>query len=302
MPRKVIITNNGSLSHVVCLTSAIKALHESNPGQFATDVRCNGMELFHNNPHITVINTEALEVNCTVSEPNRHMTDAIASKLGTFLGVCVGVKDVRGDIYQTAGEKASTVLLEGILGYSKPYMLIHAGYGYGKAGKWWDGWDNIIASMPETLFVQVGNIGDRDNKTPDYHYPLKDAKNLVSVIDKTPNMRDLFRLVYHADAVLTTRGFFTYLGDALDRPYLVTPTVEQVKALKIDRREIRQVEPMRSTANHSAKPGCPTGRCGQTGWVPTKVNAEGAGIPHRPIASIRRSNIPAKQPIPVIGR
>ena len=60
--RRLILRNFQSPGDIVMLTAAVRDLHRSNPGQFVTDVRTPCPQLWENNPHLTPLKEDYLEL------------------------------------------------------------------------------------------------------------------------------------------------------------------------------------------------------------------------------------------------
>jgi len=55
--RRLILSSRQSPGDILMLTAAVRELHRSHPGQFATDVRTPVPELWTNNPYLTPLDT-----------------------------------------------------------------------------------------------------------------------------------------------------------------------------------------------------------------------------------------------------
>jgi ADP-heptose:LPS heptosyltransferase len=92
----------------------------------------------------------------------------------------------------------------------RPYWLIAAGGKYDYTIKWWHRrrWQEVVDHFNgKLLFVQVGENGH-------YHPPLK---NVLDFRGKT-TLRDLIRLVHHADGILCPVTLHMHLAAAVPLP------------------------------------------------------------------------------------
>lgn len=186
------------------LTAAARDLHLAHPGKFATDVRTSCPAIWENNPWITPIaddDSDARTLDChypLIHQSNRapyHFIHAFAQHLGDQLGIHIPLTEFKGDIHIAEKEKRWMSQVMEQTGEDTRFWIINAGGKYDYTIKWWDWrrYQQVVDHFKgRILFVQVGEKGH-------YHPPLDGVLDLRG---KT-NLRQLIRLVYHADGVLS---------------------------------------------------------------------------------------------------
>jgi ADP-heptose:LPS heptosyltransferase len=216
---KWIFENWLSPGDIVMLTAAIRDLHRAYPGRFITDVRTSCPALWEYNPWLTPLKKEDADVRSMVCnyplihQSNTgpyHFIHGFLEYLNDQLGLRIRVTEFKGDIHLSDEEKAQPGPVEAALGEPKPYWIIAAGGKYDYTIKWWHRrrWQEVVNHFRgKLLFVQVGEKGH-------YHPPLK---NVLDLRGKT-TLRDLIRLVYHADGILCPVTLHMHLAAAVPLP------------------------------------------------------------------------------------
>jgi ADP-heptose:LPS heptosyltransferase len=217
--KKWIFENWLSPGDIVVLTAAIRDLHRAYPGRFLTDVRTSCPALWENNPYLTPLKKEDAEVRSMVchyplihrsnSAPN-HFIHGFIEYLNEELGLRIRPTEFKGDIHLSGEEKERPGPVEESLCEPCPYWIIAAGGKYDYTIKWWHRrrWQEVVDHFKgKLLFVQVGEKGH-------YHPPLK---NVLDLRGKT-TLRDLIRLVYHADGILCPVTLHMHLAAAVPLP------------------------------------------------------------------------------------
>lgn len=209
-PKKLIITNGLPPGDCVMLTGAIRDLHYWNHGKFRTDVRTPHPDLWMHNPYIEHVDDddpEALRLDADyhlVHESGRphHFREAFTDALSKRLNVFSKPVEFRGDIYMTDEEKAAPVhRIEG------KYLLIAPGYKSDYTAKRWGfaRWQEVVDRFePKIKVVQVGSANDT-------HPKLSGVTNLIG---KT-SLRDLIKLVYNAECVISLNSLAMHLAAAV---------------------------------------------------------------------------------------
>lgn len=216
---KWIFRNWLSPGDVVMLTAAIRDLHRAYPGKFQTDVRTSCPALWQNNPHLTSLDENAPGVRTLTmhyplihqcNQAPYHFIHGFIEYLNDELNLRIKPTDFRGDIHLTEEEKARPSLVEETTGDRRPYWVIASGGKYDYTIKWWHRrrWQEVVDQLRgRTRFVQVGQEGH-------YHPPLK---GVVDLRGKT-NLRELIRLIYHADGVVCPVTLHMHLAAAVPLP------------------------------------------------------------------------------------
>jgi ADP-heptose:LPS heptosyltransferase len=216
---KWILENWLSPGDVVMLTAAVRDLHRAYPGRFLTDVRTACPGLWQHNPHLTPLKPKARGVRSLVchyplihtsNTAPYHFIHGFIEYLNQELGLQIRPTEFRGDIHLSQQEQQSPGPVEQRLGTPRPYWLIAAGGKYDYTVKWWHRrrWQQVVDHFRDRLlFVQVGEKGN-------YHPPLE---GVLDFRGKT-SLRDLIRLVHHADGVLCPVTLHMHLAAAVPLP------------------------------------------------------------------------------------
>jgi len=223
--QKLILANYQAPGDVTVLTAAVRDLHRCCPDRFITDVDTDWPELWENNPYVTPLNAADIEVRrieCRYplisfsNERPLHFVHGFIDDLNQQLGLDIKPTRIAGDIYLSDEEKSQPSLMEQITGEAIPYWIIVAGGKFDCTIKWWHirRWQAVVDRLRDRfLFVQVG-AGRH------YHPPLK---GVIDLRGRT-SLRDLVRLVYHADGVLCPVTCMMHLAAAVEmKPDALSP-------------------------------------------------------------------------------
>ncbi|MCB1243828.1 MAG: glycosyltransferase family 9 protein [Verrucomicrobiales bacterium] len=214
--RRLTLHNSLSPGDIVMLTAAVRDLHRSHPGQFITDVRTPCGQLWENNPYITKLDDKGPEgetIEChypLIQHSNQlpfHFIHGFIKFLSERLNVPVTPTEFRGDIYLSDEEKGWMSQVEEITGSKAPFWIIVAGGKRDFTIKWWshERFQAVVDHFQGKIrFVQVGETGH-------HHLPLR---NVIDLRGKT-DIRQLVRLVYHAQGVLCPVTFLMHLAPAV---------------------------------------------------------------------------------------
>ncbi len=216
--RKVILKLSDDLSpgDVVLLTATVRDLYTATYRDgWALDVRTPAPALWENNPYLTPLEDGAPDVETVLVEAPLatkanwipyHFIHAFRMDAAAKLGVEIPAGAFRGDLYLSDTEKkAPSPATEA--GWTGPYWLIAAGGKYDMTCKWWHPafYQKVVNRLRGRIkFVQIGAAGD-------WHLPLEGVVNLVGRTD----LRQLVRLVYHAEGVVCPVTFPMHLAAAV---------------------------------------------------------------------------------------
>jgi len=215
--QKLILVNYQSPGDLVMLTAAVRDLHNSYPKQFLTDVRTGSPELWENNPYITPLDVRDPEVKVLechyplINASNRqpvHFLNGFIEYLNDQLGLQIKLMRRAGDIHLSNAEKRRPSLIEEVTGFDLPYWIIVAGGKLDYTIKWWHfrRWQAVVDHFRgKIIFVQVG-------EKHHYHPALNGVLDLRG---QTP-LRELIRLVYHAQGVLGPVTMLMHLAAAVE--------------------------------------------------------------------------------------
>jgi hypothetical protein len=218
-PRKLLLECSLPPGDLVVLTAAVRDLHHWHPGRFATDVRTPFPELWENNPHLTPLRAGEPEVETLVcgvrliDHSHRlpcHYLYAFLDFLSVQLKVGLEPTEFRGDIHLSEAERNCLPPIRELTGVDAPYWLVSAGGKYDYTIKWWSvaRYQEVLDSFRGRIqFVQVGRVGD-------HHPPLN---GVVDLRGRT-SLRQLIRLVHHAQGVLCGVTALMHLAAAVPRP------------------------------------------------------------------------------------
>ncbi len=217
--RKLILRNDQSPGDIVMLTAAVRDLHRTYPGEFETDVRTPCTDLWDNNPYITALSEDDPEVepiDCEYplihrsNEAPYHFIHGFIEHLNERLHLGIRPTVFRGDIHVSDLEKSWYSQVEEIFGRPVPFWIVVAGGKNDYTTKWWahDRYQRVIDYFAgHVLFVQVGESGHA-------HPPLRGVLDLRG---KT-TLRQLVRLVYHAQGALCPVTLMMHLAAAVECP------------------------------------------------------------------------------------
>jgi hypothetical protein len=199
------------------LTAAVRDLHAARPGAFLTDVRTPCAELWENNPYITQISDddpEAELVEChyplihSSNQLPHHFVQGFTAFLGDRLRVPIPTTAFKGDIHLASREKTWKSQIREIVGIDLPFWIIVAGGKRDFTVKWWshERFQAVVDRFRGKIaFVQVG---------AEHHYHPR-LRGVIDLVGKT-NLRQLVRLVYHAQGVLCPVTLHMHLAAAIE--------------------------------------------------------------------------------------
>ncbi|MBI2968499.1 MAG: ADP-heptose--LPS heptosyltransferase [Bacteroidetes bacterium] len=199
------------------LTAAVRDLHLCYSKQFITDIRTSCPHLWENNPYITPLNEDdgdLEQIEChypLIHKSNTHpyhFIHGFIEFLNEKLGLNIKPMAFKGDIHISALEKSWISQVHEITGKDIKFWIIVSGGKYDFTTKWWDSkrYQRVVDHFRGKIkFVQVGENGH-------YHTPLK---NVLDLRGKT-DLRQLVRLVYHSQGILTPVNLLMHLAAAVE--------------------------------------------------------------------------------------
>ena len=217
MTRKLILKSSLSPGDIVLLTAAVRDLHLTYPNRFLTDVRTSCPELWENNPYLTALSEKdpkASLIECEyplIDESNRapfHAIHGFAAFLSQRISHPFRPLFFRGDIHLSSAEKSWYSQVHELRGEDIPFWIVSAGGKYDCTIKWWDvrRYQAVIDHFQGKIqFVQVGAVGH-------YHPALR---GVIDLRGQT-NLRQLVRLIYHAQGVLCGVTSLMHLAAAIE--------------------------------------------------------------------------------------
>jgi ADP-heptose:LPS heptosyltransferase len=211
------LKNNQSPGDVVMLTAAVRDLHLAHPRRYKTAVQSPCPALWENNEYITSmhdVETNAEAIDChypLIHQSNAgpwHFIHGFHQYLGEKLGLHIPPTEFKGHIPLSEQEKQWMSQVQEITREPVPFWIVAAGGKFDFTAKWWshERYQQVVDHFRgRILFVQVGEKGH-------HHPPLKGVLDLREKTD----LRQLVRLVYHAQGVLCPVTLLMHLAAAVE--------------------------------------------------------------------------------------
>jgi ADP-heptose:LPS heptosyltransferase len=215
--KKLILKCGLSPGDIVMLTAAVRDLHLCYPGQFLTDVRTSCPELWENNPYITPLpgGERGIEqMDCSyplINHSNQrpyHCLHGFIESFNARLRLVIKPTAFKGDIHLSDQEKAWDSQVREVTGRDIPFWIIAAGGKHDVTIKWWESrrYQEVVDAFQGRIqFVQVGAWG--------HHHPK--LRGAIDLRGRT-HLRELVRLVYHAQGVLCSITALMHLAAAIE--------------------------------------------------------------------------------------
>lgn len=214
--RRLILRSFQSPGDIVMLTAAIRDLHRARPGEFQTDVRTSAPELWKHNPYLTALeesddHVRILDMHYPLIHQSNdrpyHFIHGYIQYLEQQLNVRIPVTEFRGDLHLSQTEKQP---LRGLGQTRLPerFWLIVAGGKHDFTAKWWNpnSYQAVVNHFRDRLnFVQCGDATH-------WHPRLDGVTDLVG----QTSLRDVVRLMYHAEGVVCPVTFAMHLSAAVE--------------------------------------------------------------------------------------
>lgn len=214
--RKLVLRCGFAPGDIVMLTAAVRDLHRCYPGRFLTDVRTCYPAIWEHNPYLVSLDEAAADVrtiHCSYPLINRcnrapyHCLHGFIEFLNECLGLSIKPTAFKGDLYLSEREKTWYSQVYELTHLNLPFWIIDAGGKYDITIKWWhtSRYQAVVNHYRGRIqFVQVGEMG--------HHHPQLDG--VIDLRGKT-NLRELIRLVYHAQGVLCPVTALMHLAAAV---------------------------------------------------------------------------------------
>lgn len=220
MLKKLILSNFLSPGDLLMLTAAVRDLHLTHPGKFVTDIRTSCPAFWENNPYITPLDSndpEVTEIHCEyplIHESNTapyHFIHGFRLFLSERLGVTIKPHAFKGDIHISDLEKSWLSQVDEITGQcGTPFWIIVSGGKRDFTAKWWDPdrCQQVVDHFCGKIrFVQCGDAGD-------WHQHPR-LEGVIDLVGKT-DLRQMVRLMYHAQGVICPVTMFMHLAAAVE--------------------------------------------------------------------------------------
>jgi ADP-heptose:LPS heptosyltransferase len=215
--RKLILLNFQSPGDIVMLTAAVRDLHAAYPGQFLTDVRTPCPYFWENNPYLTPLQPSqpgVETIDCQYPLIHRsnqepwHFVHGFIDFLNHRLGLGIRITAFKGDVHISSLEKSWMSQVQETTKEPVPFWIVSAGGKFDYTVKWWDAarYQAVVDHFRgRILFVQVGELKH-------HHPPLQGVLDLRGKTD----LRQLIRLVYHAQGVVGPVSLLMHLAAAVE--------------------------------------------------------------------------------------
>jgi len=215
--RKLLLRHFLSPGDVVMLTAAVRDLHACYPDQFFTDIRVPCPEIWENNPYITPLcedDEDVEQVDCEYPLIHRsnqepyHFIHGFIQELNRKLCLNIRPTVFKGDLHLSDLEKSWISQVQELTQIDVPFWIVVAGGKYDYTIKWWEAkrYQEVIDHFRDKiLFVQVGEML--------HHHPS--LRDVIDFRGKT-GLRQLIRLVYHAQGVLCPVTLLMHLAAAVE--------------------------------------------------------------------------------------
>lgn len=212
-PERIILRNRQSPGDILMLTALVRDLHKAHPGRYKIDVDTPCPALWEHNPHVEHVGGEGRTISLDyplIHQSNQrpvHFLQGFHDDFERKTGVHVPVTAYRGDIHLSEAEKGWTNQVAEHHGHDGPFWIMMGGGKWDFTAKWWPTafYQQVVDHFRGRIrFVQCGS-------NEHFHQPLEGVINLVGQTD----LRQMVRLMYHADGVVCPVTFAMHLAAAV---------------------------------------------------------------------------------------
>jgi ADP-heptose:LPS heptosyltransferase/SAM-dependent methyltransferase len=243
---KIVLVNRLAPGDILVMTNALRDLHLAHPGKYETAVRTPCNDIFVNNPYVSSFGYDENEFNRINAEFSKltkqgspqehsarhgdvtfidmqypmihtsgkcgwHFSYGHTDWLSTVLGVKIPVTDIRPQIFLSDAEK-KWVSPAVKAGCASNYWVINAGSKSDFTLKQYPYYQQVVDVLKDRIqFVQIG-LKSHTHESLD---------GVLDMVGKTDSIRELFRLIYHAQGVITCVSFPMHIAAAFNKPCVV---------------------------------------------------------------------------------
>lgn len=222
--RKFILEHKRAVGDVLVLSALVRDLALAYPNQYAVDVCSSLPELWLNNPYITKFSEEEIRTDVEqlkldyrnallrIGKSNKHFLCAFHDEFEAQTNIHVPLLYPRPDYHLSEEEKKPPV--------SGRYWVVLSGGKSDFVTKHWiyRRWQQVVNILRNygLRFVQVGGVGVV-GKTVHFHPRLENTLCLAGFT----TVRDMARLIYHAEGVICNITGAMHIAAALEKPCVV---------------------------------------------------------------------------------
>lgn len=215
--RKLILRNSLCPGDILMLTAAVRDLHLTHPHQFETDVRTTCAALWEHNPYVTPLDEAdptVERIQCEyplIGRSNQapyHVIHGFRLFLEERLGIRIEPHAFHGDVHLSELEKGWMSQVEETEGLGTRFWIIVSGGKTDYTAKWWDpdrAQQVVDHFLGRIRFVQCGEGG--------HHHPR--LERVIDLVGRT-DLRQMVRLMWHADGVICPVTMFMHLAAAVE--------------------------------------------------------------------------------------
>lgn len=237
--KEIIFHNRQRIGDIIMFTAAVRDFKKAFP-HVRVNVISTAAHLWDNNPYIdrtlvpyykagktleTISAADFLSGDTNVlkigpgkgtnmsNRSDLHFANAYRMSIEDSLKIKIEQGPIRGDIWLSREEYNAPPIT------TKPYWIIVIGgeKGWGCKMYPFERWQEFVRQNPDTLFYQIGSLGDK--------HPKLQGANVVDYIgkteDKNTGARDLCKLFLNAEGSIGLVSFHMHLSGALGKPCIV---------------------------------------------------------------------------------
>jgi len=169
--------------------------------------------LDENAPDVATIDMQYPEIHFS-GQSGRHFSDGHRMFLAEQIGRPIPQNGIQPDLFLSEAEKRRP-LVEELSGWDGDYVVLDAGCKNDYSLKRYSFYQEVVDLLAARGIkcVQVGL------QSPGHTHPV--LNGTINLLGKTDNARDLFSVIYNADAVITPVSFPMHVAAALRKPCVV---------------------------------------------------------------------------------
>lgn len=218
-PRKIILLHDRAPGDIVVMTALVRDIALAHPGKFQIGVKTSAMDLWRHNPYITDLSQDKhnveyikLDYGHGISSQNHetlHFMVAFHRDFEKKSHVKVPLLRPIPDLHLSEEERAQPLV-------SGRYWVFISGGKSDFTAKVWDhrAWGELVRRL-KSWGIQLVQIGSTDQG---HWHPL--IPGTLNLVGKT-NLRDMLRLIHHADGVVCGVTGAMHAAAALERACVV---------------------------------------------------------------------------------